>query len=89
VSAIEISPRDGLLLAVGKLLEPLAACGVIVRAGVDYRVAHEVLWKVRIVFMPIESELQNPGAWNLELVEKEFHVLSDQTKIFSDEGQSA
>ena len=89
ITLIEILARHDLLLTLGKLLEPLAACGVIVRAGVDDGVIDEVLRKVRIVFIPIEGELQNPRAWNLELVAKGFHIRSDQAEIFRDERQSA
>ena len=59
------------------------------RARVDHGVMDVVLWQVRIVFVPIEGELQNPCAWNLELVAKGFHIRSDETEIFSDERQSA
>src|ERR1035438_9337396 len=48
-----------------------------------------VLWQVRIVFVPIEGELQNPCARNLKLVAKILHILSDETEIFGDERQSA
>ena len=59
------------------------------RAGVDDGVVDEILWKVRIIFVAIEGELQNPCAWNLELVAQGFHIRSDQPEIFGDERQSA
>jgi len=75
------------LLSVAKILEPLAAGRVIVRAGVDYGVIDEVLREVRIVVGPIERELQDSRAWNLELVAERSHVRSDQAEIFGDERQ--
>ena len=58
-------------------------------AGVNHGVLDVVLRKVRIRLVPVERELQNPGAWNLELIAKGFHIRSDQPEIFSDERQSA
>ena len=72
-----------------EFLEPLAARRIIVRPGIDDGVIHKVLRKMRIVLAPIEGELENPGAWNPELVAKDFNIPSDKTQILGNERQSA
>ena len=59
------------------------------RARVNHRVTHVVVWQVGVVGMAIERELKNAHPGQVELVPQRVDIRCDHSQVFGDERQSA
>src|SRR5258705_6502281 len=59
------------------------------RAGVHHRVGYKVVWKIWIVGVTVEGELQDPRPRHLKLITQRHHIRRDYPQIFGDERQAA
>ena len=59
------------------------------RAGVYDRVCLEIFRQIRIVFVAVESELQDAHARKIKTIPHRRYIRGDQPQVLGDEGQPA
>ena len=58
-------------------------------ARVHHRVGGKIVRQIRVIRTSVEGKLENPHAWQMELVAKCVYVRCDHSQVFRDEGQGA